>query len=106
MNPASSASALMRRTVLARSRESTAKIEYRLRMAAPRRTVRSTFSSWAAVVPRPSPGVLLALRGRLCNMVINRMHKSGDGDIVVVLQRSLSVVGTSSWVVEDPDDLG
>ncbi len=53
---------------------------------------------------RPSPGVLLALRGRFCNMVINRLHKSGDGDIVVP-QRSLSVVGTSSWVVEDPDDL-
>lgn len=54
---------------------------------------------------RPSPGVLLALRGRLCNMVINRMHKSGDGDIVVP-QRGLSVVGTSSWTVEDPEDLG
>jgi glycerol-3-phosphate dehydrogenase len=53
---------------------------------------------------RPSPGVLLALRGRLCNMVVNRLHKSGDGDIVVP-QRGLSVVGTSSWVVEDPDDL-
>jgi glycerol-3-phosphate dehydrogenase len=53
---------------------------------------------------RPSPGVLLALRGRWCNMVINRMHKSGDGDIVVP-QRALSIVGTSSWVVEDPDDL-
>jgi glycerol-3-phosphate dehydrogenase len=54
---------------------------------------------------QPSPGVLLALRGRLCNMVINRLHPSGDGDIVVP-QRGLSVVGTSSWVVEDPDDLG
>jgi len=54
---------------------------------------------------RPSPGVLLALRGRLCNMVVNRCHKSGDGDIVVP-QRGLSVVGTSSWTVEDPDDLG
>jgi glycerol-3-phosphate dehydrogenase len=54
---------------------------------------------------RPSPGVLLALRGRLCNMVVNRMHASGDGDIVVP-QRGLSVVGTSSWVVEDPEDLG
>jgi glycerol-3-phosphate dehydrogenase len=52
----------------------------------------------------PSPGVLLALRGRFCNMVVNRMHKSADGDIVVP-QRNLSVVGTSSWVVEDPDDL-
>jgi glycerol-3-phosphate dehydrogenase len=53
---------------------------------------------------RPSPGVLLAVRGRLCNMVINRMHKSGDGDIVVP-QRALSVVGTSSWVVDDPENL-
>ncbi len=52
----------------------------------------------------PSPGVLLALRGRFCNMVVNRMHKSADGDIVVP-RRNLSVVGTSSWVVEDPDDL-
>jgi glycerol-3-phosphate dehydrogenase len=53
----------------------------------------------------PSPGVMLALRGRLCNMVVNRMHRSGDGDIIVP-QRALSVVGTSSWTVEDPEDLG
>jgi len=53
---------------------------------------------------QPSPGVLLALRERLCNMVINRLHKSGDGDIVLP-QRALSVVGTSSWVVEDPENL-
>ena len=53
---------------------------------------------------RPSPGVLLALRGRLCNMVINHLHASGDGDIVLP-QRALSIVGTSSWTVEDPDDL-
>ena len=54
---------------------------------------------------RPSPGVMLAVRGRLCNMVVNRLHKSGDGDIIVP-QRALSVIGTSSWVVEDPDNLG
>ena len=53
---------------------------------------------------RLSPGVMLALRGRLCNMVLNRMHRSGDGDIVVP-QRGLSIVGTSSWIVQDPDDL-
>ena len=52
----------------------------------------------------PSPGVMLAVRGRLCNMVLNRMHRSGDGDIIVP-QRALSIVGTSSWTVEDPDDL-
>ncbi len=53
---------------------------------------------------RPSPGVLLALDARLCNMVINRLHPSGDGDIVLP-QRNLSVVGTSSWVVDDPDEI-
>ena len=52
----------------------------------------------------PSPGVMLAVHGRLCNMVINRMHRSGDGDIVVP-QRALSIVGTSSWTVDDPDQL-
>ena len=49
-----------------------------------------------------SPGVLLALRGRFCGRVLNRLHKSADGDIIVP-QRGLSVVGTSSWVVDDPD---
>jgi glycerol-3-phosphate dehydrogenase len=53
---------------------------------------------------RPSPGVMLALRGRLCNMVVNRMHRSGDGDIIVP-QRALSIVGTSSWTVDDPEEL-
>ena len=53
---------------------------------------------------RPSPGVMLAVRGRLCNMVVNRLHRSGDGDIIVP-QRGLSVVGTSSWTVEDPEEL-
>ena len=38
---------------------------------------------------RPSPGVLLAVRGRWCNMVVNRLHPSGDGDIVVPAARPL-----------------
>lgn len=54
---------------------------------------------------KPSPGVMLAVRGRLSNMVINRLAPSGDGDIIVP-QRGLSVIGTTSWVVEDPDNLG
>jgi glycerol-3-phosphate dehydrogenase len=58
----------------------------------------------AAVPVQPSPGVLLALSGRLCNLVVNRLHRAGDGDIVVP-QRGLSIVGTSAWTVEDPDDL-
>jgi glycerol-3-phosphate dehydrogenase len=53
---------------------------------------------------QPSPGVLVAVRRRFCNMVINRLHQSGDGDIVVP-QRELSVIGTSSWVTDDPDHL-
>lgn len=53
---------------------------------------------------QPSPGVLVAVYGRWNNMVLNRMHRSGDGDIIVP-QRTLSVIGTSSWVVEDPDKL-
>jgi glycerol-3-phosphate dehydrogenase len=52
----------------------------------------------------PSPGVMVAVRGRHCNMVVNRLHAPGDGDIVLP-QRALTVVGTSSWVVDDPDDL-
>src|SRR4029453_1548156 len=58
----------------------------------------------ASVPVQPSPGVLLALAGRLCELVVNRLHPAGDGDIVVP-QRRLSIVGTSSWTVEDPDDL-
>ncbi len=54
---------------------------------------------------RPSPGVMVAVQGRWCNMVINRLAPSGDGDIVVP-QRSLSVIGTTSWYTEDPDRLG
>ncbi|HEX2988547.1 MAG TPA: FAD-dependent oxidoreductase [Chloroflexota bacterium] len=54
---------------------------------------------------RPSPGVMVAVRGRWCNMVLNRLAPSGDGDIIVP-QRSLSVIGTTSWYTEDPDRLG
>jgi len=54
---------------------------------------------------RPSPGVMVAVRGRLCNLILNRMTPSGDGDIIVP-QRGLSVIGTTSWVVDDPDNLG
>ena len=53
---------------------------------------------------RPSPGVLIAVEGRFTNRVINHLHRPGDGDIVVP-QRRLSVIGTTSWTVEDPDDV-
>jgi glycerol-3-phosphate dehydrogenase len=51
-----------------------------------------------------SPGVMVAVRGRHTNMVVNRLHAPGDGDIVVP-QRLLTVLGTSSWIAADPDDL-
>ncbi len=51
---------------------------------------------------RPSPGVMVALDGRVGNMVFNRLNKPGDGDIIVH-HRGTSVVGTTSWIVEDPD---
>jgi len=54
---------------------------------------------------QPSPGVMVAVRGRYHNMVLNRLNPSSDGDIIVP-QRNLSVIGTSSWVVDDPDKLG
>jgi glycerol-3-phosphate dehydrogenase len=55
------------------------------------------------VAVTPVPGAMIALRGRHCNMVLNRLHAPGDGDIVLP-QRGLTVVGTSSWVATDPDD--
>lgn len=59
----------------------------------------------AEVPVRPSPGVMVAVQGRYHNMVLNRLHASGDGDIIVP-QRNLSVIGTTSWIVEDPDRPG
>lgn len=51
---------------------------------------------------KPSPGVMVALDGRIGYRVFNRLNKPGDGDIIIH-QRGTSVIGTTSWVVEDPD---
>src|SRR4029453_15401735 len=58
----------------------------------------------ASVPVQPSPGGLVALVGRLCELVVNRLHPAGAGDIVLP-QRRLSIIGTSPWTVDDPDDL-
>jgi glycerol-3-phosphate dehydrogenase len=50
----------------------------------------------------PTAGVMVTLDCRLNNMVLNRLNKPSDGDIVVP-QRATSVIGTTSWAVEDPD---
>ena len=45
---------------------------------------------------------MVAVNGRLTNMVINRLHKADEGDIIVP-QRQLTILGTSIWLAEDPD---
>ena len=52
----------------------------------------------------PSAGVMVTLSRRLCNMVINLLAPPGDGDIIVP-QRNTSILGTTSWTVEDPDNI-
>lgn len=52
----------------------------------------------------PAPGTMVAVRGRLCNMVVSHLHPPGDGDIVVP-QRRLSIVGSTQWRTDDPDDI-
>lgn len=50
----------------------------------------------------PSAGVMVTLSKRLCNMVINLLTPPADGDIIVP-QRNTSILGTTSWTVDDPD---
>ena len=50
----------------------------------------------------PTAGVMVTLDYRLNNMVLNRLNKASDGDIVVP-QRATSTIGTTSWTVENPD---
>jgi glycerol-3-phosphate dehydrogenase len=52
----------------------------------------------------PSAGVMVTVQERLCNMVINLLALPGDGDIIVP-QRNTSILGTTSWAVEDPDNI-
>jgi glycerol-3-phosphate dehydrogenase len=48
------------------------------------------------------PGVMVSVKARLTNMVINRLHQAGEGDIIVP-QRHLSILGTTLWLADDPD---
>lgn len=56
----------------------------------------------ANVPIRPTPGVMVAYDQRFVNRAINRLNKPGDGDIVLP-QRRMVVVGTTSFEVKDPD---
>jgi glycerol-3-phosphate dehydrogenase len=53
---------------------------------------------------QPGPGVMVAIKARLTNGVINRLHPAGEGDIILP-QRGLSILGTSLWLADDPDGL-
>jgi glycerol-3-phosphate dehydrogenase len=52
----------------------------------------------------PSPGTMLAARGRSLNMVISRLSPPGDGDILVP-QRRLTIIGSTQWLADDPDNM-
>jgi glycerol-3-phosphate dehydrogenase len=52
----------------------------------------------------PSAGAMVTIGQRLCDMVINLLAPPGDGDIIVP-QRNSSILGTTSWSVDDPDDI-
>jgi len=51
---------------------------------------------------KPAPGVMVSLDERLVDMVINRLNPPSDGDIILS-HRSTSVIGTTSWYIDDPD---
>ncbi len=53
---------------------------------------------------QPAPGVMVAVNARLTDMVVNRLHPAGQGDIIVP-QRNLSILGTSLWLADDPDNV-
>jgi glycerol-3-phosphate dehydrogenase len=50
----------------------------------------------------PTAGVMVSINKRLNQMVVNRLNKPHDGDIVVP-QRLTSIIGTTSWKVDDMD---
>ena len=52
---------------------------------------------------KPGPGVMVALAGRLTDMVINHLHPAAEADIVVP-QRKQTIVGTSLWLADHPDE--
>jgi glycerol-3-phosphate dehydrogenase len=69
--------------------------------------------AWAGTITRmagiadpvqPGPGVIVAVEGRITDMVINRLHPPSTGDIIVP-QRNLTILGTSLWLADDPDNV-
>ncbi len=56
----------------------------------------------AEVPVKPTPGIMVAYDQRLCERVVNRLCPPADGDIVLP-QRRMMVVGTTSFEVTDLD---
>jgi glycerol-3-phosphate dehydrogenase len=52
----------------------------------------------------PTAGVMVTVGKRLNNLVVNRMDRPSDGDIVVP-QRMTAIIGTTSWTILDPDQI-
>ncbi len=52
---------------------------------------------------QPDKGTLIAFNQRIVNHVVNRLHKSSDGDIFVP-HGSITILGTSSMSIPDPED--
>jgi glycerol-3-phosphate dehydrogenase len=73
----------------------------------------SATGAWAAQVAKrggidipvtPGPGTMVAVKKRLNNMVVSHLHPAGDGDIIVP-QRGLSIIGSTQWRTDDPDEV-
>lgn len=67
--------------------------------------------AWAGIVAKlagvhvpvkPTPGVMVAYDQRVTQRVINRLCEPDDGDIIIP-QRRMAVIGTTTFEVEDPD---
>ncbi len=71
----------------------------------------SASGAWAGMVGKlagldvpisPAPGTMLAVQGRISDMVLSRLAPPGDGDILVP-QRGLSIIGTTQSLADNPD---
>ncbi|MCL2419640.1 MAG: FAD-dependent oxidoreductase, partial [Conexibacteraceae bacterium] len=51
----------------------------------------------------PGRGIMIAMNHRLVNTVVNRCEMPADGDIIVPI-RTVSVIGTTDEITDDPDD--
>lgn len=51
-----------------------------------------------------APGTMVAVEGRVTDLVVSHLHRPGDGDIIVP-QRRFSIIGTTQRTTDDPDGL-